>query len=38
MNEILILLVVIFLINYINFYILGNLILLIRLNFLKNIR
>ena len=38
MNEVLILLVVIFLINYINFYILGNLILLIRLNFLKNIR
>lgn len=38
MNEILILLVVIFLINYINFYILGNLILLIRLYFLKNIR
>lgn len=38
MNEILILLVVIFLINYINFYILRNLIFLIRLYFLKNIR
>ena len=38
MNEVLILLVVIFLINYINFYILRNLIFLIRLYFLKNIR
>ena len=37
MNEILILLVVIFFINYINFYILRNLIFLIRFYFLINI-